>query len=322
MNKLKAILQRRLGLKIVALFFAVLLWSYVISDTDPYRTKNINDVALTAIGTETLESQNLIIRGNGQTRFGTCNVSVEARISQMSDISSENVTASVDLSGISEPGTFRLRVTATTRYGEVRKISPEYITIEVEDRVSRKVPVVYEFTGNLPDGYWNDTPQITPNEIEITGARTDVEQVTRAICTIDLTDVTEDIKGSYNLKLLDSEGNEVSTASFVGELPAATVEMTVLPYKSVALDVSNSISDANRVARGYEVTSVTSSPLTVDIAAPQEVLDSIQTLQVQKVSVRGLSSDATILTSVILPENVTLITQSEIQLRITVSPTQ
>ena len=322
MNKIKAILQRRLGLKVTALFFAVLLWSYVISDTDPYRTKHVRNVALTAIGAESLDEQDLIIRGDGQSKFGTCDVNVEARISQMGNIGLENVTASVDLSGISEPGTFRLKVTAKTKYGEIQKTSPEYITVEVDDKVSTKVPVVYEFTGTLPQGYWNDTPEITPNEIEITGARTDVEKVTRAMCTIDLNNVTEDIKGSYNLKLVDSEGKEISATNFVGELPAATVEMKVLPYKAVALDVSNSISDAHRVARGYEVTSITSAPLTVEIAAPKEVLDTIQTLQVEMVSVRGLNADATLSTAVILPKNVTLITNPEIQIKVALRPVQ
>jgi len=49
-------------LKIIALFFAILLWSYVISSTDPTRLRNVKDIAIQANGYEQLEASGLGVR--------------------------------------------------------------------------------------------------------------------------------------------------------------------------------------------------------------------------------------------------------------------
>ena len=52
MNSVIQKLKHNTWLKIIALFFAVLLWSYVISATDPTRLRNVKDIAIQANGYE------------------------------------------------------------------------------------------------------------------------------------------------------------------------------------------------------------------------------------------------------------------------------
>ena len=61
LNKLKGFFTRNLGLKIVALVFALLLWAYVLVALNPVRTKSINGVTITLEGYTDLLSRNLIL---------------------------------------------------------------------------------------------------------------------------------------------------------------------------------------------------------------------------------------------------------------------
>ena len=57
----KGFFTRNLGLKIVALVFAILLWAYVLVALNPVRSKSIDDVPITLEGHTDLLSRNLIL---------------------------------------------------------------------------------------------------------------------------------------------------------------------------------------------------------------------------------------------------------------------
>lgn len=63
---LKTFFSKNIALKIISLAFAVLLWGYVMMETDPERTKIISDVTVSFDGEDELQSKNLTVQGNRQ----------------------------------------------------------------------------------------------------------------------------------------------------------------------------------------------------------------------------------------------------------------
>ncbi len=53
--------KNNLVLKIMALFFAIVLWSYVLSETNPARDKVLPEVPITYTHQEQLDAQDLAI---------------------------------------------------------------------------------------------------------------------------------------------------------------------------------------------------------------------------------------------------------------------
>ncbi|MFR7473225.1 MAG: hypothetical protein ACLUVV_00290 [Christensenellales bacterium] len=119
MNSVIQKLKHNTWLKIIALFFAILLWSYVISSTDPTRLRNVKDIAIQANGYEQLEASGLVVRGNFNDVFGKATVGVEARVSEMGQLTNQTVTVTADLTKIKAKGTYDIHLTATTPTGEV-----------------------------------------------------------------------------------------------------------------------------------------------------------------------------------------------------------
>ena len=181
MNSVIQKLKHNTWLKIIALFFAILLWSYVISSTDPTRLRNVKDIAIQANGYEQLEASGLVVRGNFNDVFGKATVGVEARVSEMGQLTNQTVTVTADLTKIKAKGTYDIHLTATTPTGEVARIEPSTIQVEVDELISNTVPVSVEYQGELAPDLYHEEPELSQKTIQITGARTDVERVSISV---------------------------------------------------------------------------------------------------------------------------------------------
>ena len=67
---LRSYLTNNLVLKILSLIFAVILWNFVITETNPARTKNIAEITVTANGADELASRGLIPRDDHREAVG------------------------------------------------------------------------------------------------------------------------------------------------------------------------------------------------------------------------------------------------------------
>ena len=54
--------KNNLTLKLLSVVFAIILWSFTITRTNPHRTKRISDIPITAVGLASLEESGLTLR--------------------------------------------------------------------------------------------------------------------------------------------------------------------------------------------------------------------------------------------------------------------
>lgn len=306
MKKLLNMLKNNLGLKVAAVFFAVVLWMYVIAYENPYRERTISNVPITVLSQDKLTEKGLMVVGDTATVFQDISVRVSARISDSGQLTADNITATVDLAAISSAGTHRVYINHRSSLGNSLYSTPEYLDIEVDERISKTIPVVAVTKGKLAEGLFAQEPVIEPKKIEITGGRADVEKATRAICEIDLDAVTESVSHAYTLTVVDKDDNEIPSTRFVEKLPSATVSMTVLKTKTVPIDVSieSAIQDADRVANGYELGGVSCTPSEVKIAGTEEALALVNSIEIEPVNVRGSNASFETAATLILPEGI------------------
>jgi YbbR domain-containing protein len=181
--------RSNLALKIVAVLFAIILWSYVLSNVNPLRDREIQNVPLT-YSTENLNS-GLAISKDLSNKPATVNIRVEVRQNDLKNLNNQNAQAYIDLSGINSPGSYIRNINAGTKYGDVVEVSPSQVSLRVDYNITRQVPVKVDATGSVPAGYYAYVPEITPNIISISGAETDVQKVVSARCTVNLNGLTE-----------------------------------------------------------------------------------------------------------------------------------
>lgn len=319
MSNLFKKLKHNTSLKLIALFFGILIWSYVISATDPTRIRNISHVPIQVTGYDRLQKDGLVIRGNYNDIFGDVTVGVEARISEMGQLSNQTITVKADLSRIQAKGTYDVHLSATTPTGEVARIEPATIHLEVDELASKTVPVSVEYKGELASDLYHAEPVLSAKTVEISGPRTDVERVSKGVCVVDLSKVTESVEQAYTVELRDADGNAVSGDAF-GESASVMVKMDVMAQKTVPIDVSaiNCFTDPSDIANGKRIRLVSASPAEVTLVGDEAVLKTLEKVTIEKVRLNGLNQTKSFDVQLSLPSGVTLITTDKIQLTVEV----
>jgi len=278
-------------LKIAALLFAVILWSYVLAETNPPRERVMEDISVRYEDLAAVEEKDLEISGSLSEALDKVDIRVEVNQNQLKYLNDENVRAYVDLSEINGKGDYVLRVRATTTYGRVLSVSPSEVTLLVDHFNSRTIPVAVNVSGSVPEGYFALEPEITPDVVRVEGAMVDVENVASADCSIDLNGLTEGYSKSIEVTLYDVDGNVIDASAFADSIPSVIVDVEVLAKKTVPVSLNGAVLGQDDVAEGYEVTGIEITPDSVEIVGEKALLDTIPFVTLVPTSVSNLDKD-------------------------------
>ena len=283
-------LSHNLGLKLLSLLLAILLWSYVVSSNPSItRTKDINGLTAYLTNESTLNANRLALSEDPSEALENISVRLEVPQSSYALASAENVQVTLDLSSVRSAGTQEVALSATTSYGRVLKILPESVTLDFEAYDSRSVPVNAAVTGDQDENTWYNINRLNPEELVISGPSSVVQTIASAYVYVDVTDRDTSYVTAARFSLLNYNGEEIPQTLLSSSSSSVTVGVDVYPTKE--LPISTDIEDVvqGTPAEGYEVTSVTIQPEAVTLAADQELLDNLTELLIQPVDVSGLS---------------------------------
>lgn len=275
--------------KLVVFLFAFIIWSYILVDSNPIRRCEVNDITLAVIGTSELEAKHLIVT-DGLLEEYSIDVDIEAEQNDHRFINSNNVTAHIDLSSINSDGEAVLTVNVETKYGIVKSVTPSEITVTAENIVERQVPVTYEYTGEPETGYHVFEPEFMNNTVTLKGAESVVRKVTEAKCMISIVGLKETITKSWSTNLLNYSGNKVEYGSLIiGGAPSVSATVRVLPMRDVEIAASLENTIIENIPEGYEVSEISVQPTSMQIAGDAELIESIERLALEPISIKGLT---------------------------------
>jgi len=302
----------------MAIFFAVILWSYVLTVENPVRERLIEDVTVRYTNVEDLKAKGLAISGSLSEILNSVDIKVEVHQNDLKYLSNKNIYAYIDLSTINGTGEHIINITATSTYGKVLDISPSEITLFVDNLVNRTIPVTVETTGSVAQGYYAYDPVITPGVVPIEGARVDVEKVVSSVCYIDLDGLNKSYSESVEVVLLDIDGNPLDHTMFTGSVPSVIVDLNILAKKTVPIDTSQMLLGVEELAPGYELSDITVEPETVEILGEKSLLDTISSIELMQYSVSGADEDIVTLLGFKLPDGVSLLGEGQVQVYISI----
>ena len=309
---LKGFFSKNLALKIISLLFAMLLWGYVMMETDPNRVKSVSNVAVSFEGESELLSKNLTVRGDKSEILPKVVVQVSTKITKYSSIDASAIIATVSLRSISKPDTYKLKINATTQDGTVVEVHPQEILIEVDDLAARTVPIEVDYEGSLPENYWRADPTLSTQSLILRGAAEDVARVVKAVCPITLTDRTTGYNESVVLTLLDEAGEEVSSGLFIDTLPSVVIKMDVLKTAMINVDAESAILGMDALPANYEVVDIVATPSQIRVAGSAEVLTGLTSLIPSQLDISGKDVSVLETLSLQMPDNVLLLDDQEV----------
>lgn len=284
-------LSHNLGYKLLSLVLAILLWSYVIStNTSITRTKTLYNLTGDISGLSALAEHKLALKDDPEGMLDGISVIVEAPQADYSKVSSSNVLVTLDLSNVRSQGKQEVALRASSTYGRVRSISPETLTLEFETLDSRNVSVNPVITGQA-EGYWYNITRSNPLMLTVSGAASIVQSIASARVNVDASGITASTTTALPYEFIDAQGEMVPQAMLNCSTSSISVTMDVYPTREIPVtrEVANLVT--GQPAEGYVLQSVTVSPTTIQVAAEQELLDSLTELMIEPVSVEGATQN-------------------------------
>ena len=140
---------------LTALILALIVWVSAVTSSDPNEIVTYpKPIPLSVLGLD----PDLIIAGD---MVDTVTVTIRAPHSIQQELVSkpESIHAFVNLSGLGAGvHTLQPEVTIDIRPARVEKISPETITVTLENLLTREFPIDLQLTGSLPIGYESSQP--------------------------------------------------------------------------------------------------------------------------------------------------------------------
>ena len=287
----------------VSALAAVVCWSALVaSDGTLTRQKTVANVAVTVTGEAALKSRGYIVMDDILEKVPAVKMTVEVTQANYNRVSGTAYNPHFDLSQITGEGENELSVTyySSQLYGPVVSCEPASITVNVERYITRRVPVVLEMTGTIPEGLYLDSYKTDPTTLSVSGPQSLVASVARVVARLDQSALSErrmTDRSALNIELQDSQGNvvvsdklEITNQSVITN--SVVVETELVPMKNVPLEAQSFVT--GKPAEGYELTAIELAEETVPVAARQELLDAIDALTTDSpLNIGGATEDVT-----------------------------
>ncbi len=319
MKKFLGSFRNNIGLKLISVLVAVVIW-YVVVDIDDPVVTNTYTVKITVENEAYIASGKEIYHIDDANK--TVGVSVRANRSTLRGISEDDITVIADLTQIvdmdREPVMVPLRAECKGVPHTNITLSRTTIPITIESIATKTFAVAVDTGESVPsEEYEVGRLTASPDQVVINGPESIINQIDTAVARIDVTGMTMDSAREAKLILLGKDQSEISEdtiqddLTFEGGTPNITVYVELWKRRSdVVLDVQYH----GIPAEGYHVESVTTTPDTITVVGDRQALlkltqdGNIISTPAELIDIEGAYEDvlAEINLTEILPENMRL----------------
>ena len=259
---MKEKVTHNIGLKLLSLGLAALLWLVVINSQDPVETKTFEDIAVTIINEDSWTAKDKIpeiVEGD------TVSVVVEARRSICDKLTRADIVAVADFEKISVTDAVPIEVSVQNyneREVEIVRGMNQVMKLRLEDSMTKDFRVKISTTGQTKEGYVIGDMVASPNMITLTGSSTQISKVKEVVLVVDVDNISKDSQSKGVPVIYDMNGDIVNSSKVTMSVGEVAVTIPVLKTKTVKIAVST----IGEPMTGYEVGNVSFQPDMVTIA--------------------------------------------------------
>ena len=305
---MKKKLLRNLGLKLLSVMIAVVLWFVVVMTNNPKDTKTFYDVPVKLVNVELLAKEGKVYEVLDGTDL--VRVTVEMPRNRMGELTKEDIVAEADVSKLTEINTVPITCSVINPDLNISdiKCSRDAVRLSVEEEAKKWLNVQAIPLGNVGDGYVVDSIDKSPTRIQIVGPKSAVDKVSSVVAEVDVTNAISNVTVNVEPLFYDAEGNLLHLPSVTKNEDNIHVEVKVLATKEVPLELSY----MGQPAEGYLVTGrIDIDPPTVLVAGTLNSLVGVNkiTIPAEEIDITGATEDYTTSVSIRkhLPDNLKLV---------------
>ena len=301
-KKISGLLRKNLGLKLLSIFIAVVIWYIVVGVNDPVITRSYSVKVAT-------ENETYIQNGKQLFRiedeYKTVTVYVKANRSTLRDIDAGNIVVTADLTqivdldatpvmvplSVSRPGVDRANIT----------LARTAIPITIEEIASKEYSVVIDTGDSKPSSnYEVGVLTANPEKVTLTGPKSVIGRIETVVAEIDVTGMTYNATKKGSLHLYDKDQQEITESTVEDDISfdvgSADVTVAVELWKRVT-DIRIGVEYTGVPMDGYQTGIISTTPETVSVVGSEEALSELKennntiTIPADYIDISGASED-------------------------------
>lgn len=294
----KKIGKRDFLLRVLSVLIAIGLWFYVAYAENPDIEVWFHGISVTYLGEGALEEQDLV----HMKESAVTDVSMKIRGSRKNilNLSSHDITASVDLSGITAASSYSLPINASfpvSGFDVVNK-NPYNVTVTVENMLIEAFEVELQLTGAPAQGYSVSGQRSDVESVSIKGPESIISSIKNCVAEVNIADISASRSEPAPIIMLDKDGEQIPADYVSFSNTYATVSLDVHQTKTVPVKADIA------VLSGFAVKDVKTAPESVSITGSQEAISGITEIMTSSVRFAAEQGQQTAVASLILPESV------------------
>ncbi len=303
-------MKQKLSAILLSAVIAFGLWYYTISVVSPGSEEVFTDIPVVLEGESALDERGLMVTATGKTNV---TLRLSGNRSDLNELNRSNITIKANLATIYDPGE-NIQLTYNIFYpGNVannafveESRSPGYITVTVEKRDYKDVPVNVVYTGAVPEGFTtkNEEETLDYSQIRISGPESVVDTIAQAKIEVSLTDQTETIDQSFKFTLCDKAGEPVDAQQITVYQQEVHLRLPIQKVKTIPLRVTV----VDGAGATEKTTSITIDPLQVQVCGSAAALEELDELVLGSINLADYVSATDLTYDIVLPEGVTNMT--------------
>lgn len=297
---------------------AFALWLYVVTVVSPGSEETYYNVQVVLQNENILEERGLMITSD----LEPVDLTLSGNRTDLNKLDANNIQVLVNAATIEAAGTHQLTYSvsypATVNGNDIIRTgqSTNMVTLKTEKRITKRVDVVAEYIGSVPEGFIADKENaaLDYESIEISGPESVVDQIAQARIKVNLNDQNVTITGQYVYDLCDAKGNPVDVQRVTTNVEAVNLTVKVQRVKEIKLKVETvyggGVTEKN--------STVTVTPQTIRISGSDALLEGLDVLELGTVNLGEMQEDSTLTYPITLPEGVTNetgVTEATVEIR-------
>ena len=271
--------KNNLGLKILAVLFAIFLWWMVVNIDDPMDKKSfIVDVTVTNPEVITNAGKSYQIIDDTKN----ISVTVKARRKVLDEIKKRHIVATADLREMQDTSV-PIRVSVTGFEGDYEEITanPRNIQVKVENTQKKTFPITTVAVGVPRDGYVVGIMTASPKTVDISGPESSIAKISKVVAKVDVSEMAADASVQTQLIYYDAADNLIDKTLLTSNCDKNGVSVTVDIWKTKELTLKFDTSGI-RAAEGFVFTGIEVEPQAVEVAGNPEILRGMTELAIDK----------------------------------------
>lgn len=263
---------KNLGLKILSLGLAALIWFIIVNIDDPAISRTFR-LSVEKRNEDVIASQGMcyeVLEGDAVT------ITVKGKRSVVEALTTSDFSAYADLSKLSRWNAVPIKVELTKYLTEsdtpsitIGSVDTLIVSLEETETKQFKVSVVKK--GTVEEGYCIGELKTKPNIIQVTGAKSQISKIDEVKVEIDVSNASENFTTSGVPKVYDADGKEINSSKMTFSTTEVKVVGTLLNTKTIPVDIEIQ----GNPLHGYRYISTEYEPKSVTIAGDTKALSTV-----------------------------------------------